>query len=201
MEMPINYKMETNRRHIKIRPYTKSIEEWMEDMVIPAEERGQIAGADVVVLPVGYRDCEQAFATSVYDFLAYAREQGLFQIEVCCTEEGFTELELCSVKKRLGKFLLASSITGTIFWNVVSDYIYDQVKPILPQIAPVESVETPKYFEATVVSFSIIIPDSQGNKQEVIYDGPVEGIDKVGVIIKTLTNGNGTESNTGDSKE
>ena len=83
--------------------------------MIPAGERGQIAGADVVVLPFGYKDCEQAFTTSVYDFLAYARERSLFKIEVCCPEEGFTELELCSAKKRLGKFLLASTITGTIW--------------------------------------------------------------------------------------
>ena len=179
--------------YITIHPYTKSIEEWMEDMVIPDGERGQIAEADVVVLPVGYRDCEQAFATSVYDFLMYARERGLFNIEVCCSEDGFSELELCSAKKRLGKFFLASTITGTIFWGVVSDYIYDQVKPILPQFIPIENVGTPHYLEAPEVSFSIVIPDSLGNKQEITYDGPVEGIDKVGEIIKTLTNGNGSE--------
>ena len=193
--------MQTIDKYITIRPYSKSIEEWMEDMVIPEGERGQIAGADVVVLPAGYRDCEKAFATSVYDFLAYARERGLFNIEVCSPEDGFSEIELCSVKKRLGKFFLASTITGTIFWGVVSDYIYEQVKPILPQFTPIENVETPQYLEAPEVSFSIVIPDSLGNKQEITYDGPVEGIDKVGEIIKTLTNSNGSESNTGDSKE
>ncbi|MBP5423681.1 MAG: hypothetical protein J6Y78_14700 [Paludibacteraceae bacterium] len=187
--------------YITIHPYTKSIEEWMEDMVIPAGERGQIAGADVVVLPFGYKDCEQAFTTSVYDFLAYARERSLFKIEVCCPEEGFTELELCSAKKRLGKFLLASTITGTIFWGVVSDYIYDQAKPILPQFSLIENVRTPQYLEAPEVSFSIVIPDSLGNKQEITYDGPLDGIEKVGEIIKTLTNGNESELHTGEVKE
>ena len=173
----------------------------MEDMVIPAGELGQIAGADVVVLPVGYRNCEQAFATSVYDFLVYARERDLFNIEVCCPEDDFSELELCSVKKQLGKFLLASTITGTIFWGVISDYIYDQIKPILPQFTLIENVETPHYLEVPEVSFSIVIPDSLGNKQEITYDGPIESIDEVGDIIKTLTNGNGSESNTGEVKE
>lgn len=187
--------------YITIRPYTKSIEEWMEDMEIPAGERGQIAGADVVAFPVGYRDCEQAFATSLFDFLAYARERDLFKIEVCCPEDGFTELELCSAKKRLGKFFLASTITGTIFWGVVSEYIYDQAKPILPQFSPIENVRTPQYLEAPEVSFSIVIPDSLGNKQEITYDGPVEGIDKMGEIIKTLTNGNGSELHIGEVKE
>lgn len=188
--------------YITIRPYSKSIEEWMEDMVIPSVEREQIVGADVVVLPVGYRGCEQAFTTSVYDFLTYARERGVFKIELCCSEDGFSELELCSAKTRLGKFLLlTSTITSTIFLGVVSDYIYDQVKPILPQFTPIENVETPQYLEAPEVSFSIVIPDSLGNKQEITYDGPVEGIEKVGEIIKTLTNGNGSEQNTGDAKK
>lgn len=173
----------------------------MEEMLIPDGERGQIAGADVVVLPVGCRDCEQAFETSVYDFFVYARERGLFNIEVCCPEDGFSELELCSAKKRLGKFLLASTITGTIFWGVISNYIYDQIKPILPQFTLIENVETPHYLEVPEVSFSIVIPDSLGDKQEITYDGPIEGIDEVGVIIKTLTNGNGSESNIGETKE
>lgn len=193
--------MDSNKGYITIQPYTKSIEEWMEDMVIPERDRKQIEGADVIVLPVGYRDCEQAFSSSVYDFMAYARERGLFNIEVCCPGNCFTELELCSVKKRLGKFFLVSTLSGTIFWNVVSDYIYDQIKSILPQITSVETVESPKFLDAPEVSFSIVIPDSLGNKQEIIYDGPVEGIEKVGEIIKTMTNGNESESDNDDTKK
>lgn len=176
--------------YLEIHPYTKSIEEWMDDMLIPEEERGQIKGADVVALPVGYNGCEKSFASSTLDFIAYARQQGLFNVEICCPEYDFTNLELCSVKIRLGKFQLATAITGTIFWGVVSSYIYDLVKPLLPQITPIEHVESPRFHDAPEVSFSIVIPDSLGNKQEIIYDGPVEGIDKVGEVIKTLTNGN-----------
>jgi hypothetical protein len=33
-----------------------------------------------VLLPVRYRDCEQSFAGLAYDFMAYARERGLFNI-------------------------------------------------------------------------------------------------------------------------
>lgn len=193
--------METNNNFITIRPYMRSIVEWMEDMRIPAREREQIAEADVVVLPVGYRGCEQAFASSVYDFLEYVHERNSLHVEVCCRDEGFSVLELCSSKKRLGNFLLASTIMGTIFWSILSDYIYDQMKPFLPQFAPIENVETPQYLEPLEVSFSIVIPDSQGNKQEITYDGPVEGIEKVGEIIKTLSNSNGSEYHTGDAKE
>lgn len=191
----------STQNYITVRPYIKSLEEWMDDMEIPAEERGQIAGADVLVLPVGYRDFEQAFASSVYDFMAYVHERGLLHIEVCCPEDGFSELELCSAKTRLGKFFLPSVITGTIFWGILSDYIYDQVKPILPQITPVEVVEMPKFLNSPEVSFSIVIPDSLGNKQEITYDGPVEGIEKVGEIIKSLTNGDGSKQDTDKNKD
>lgn len=191
----------STQNYITIRPYIKSLEEWMDDMEIPAEERGQIAGADVLVLPVGYRDFEQAFDSSVYDFMAYVHERGLLHIEVCCPEDGFSELELCSAKTRLGKFFLPSVITGTIFWGILSDYIYDQVKPILPQITPVEVVEMPKFLNSPEVSFSIVIPDSLGNKQEITYDGPVEGIEKVGEIIKSLTNGDGSKQDTDKTKD
>lgn len=191
----------STQNYITVRPYIKSLEEWMDDMEIPAEERGQIAGADVLVLPVGYRDFERAFASSVYDFMAYAHERGLLHIEVCCPEDGFSELELCSAKTRLGKFFLPSVITGTIFWGILSDYIYDQVKPILPQITPVEFVEMPKFLNSPEVSFSIVIPDSLGNKQEITYDGPVEGIEKVGEIIKSLTNGDGSKQDTDKTKD
>ena len=84
---------------------------------------------------------------------------------------------------------------------VVSDYIYDQTKSILPQITSVETVESPKFLDAPEVSFSIVIPDSLGNKQEIIYDGPVEGIEKVGEIIKTMTNGNESEPDNDDTKK
>lgn len=191
----------STQNYITVRPYIKSLEEWMDDMEIPAEERGQIAGADVLVLPVGYRDFEQAFDSSVYDFMAYVHERGLLHIEVCCPEDGFSELELCSAKTRLGKFFLPSVITGTIFWGILSDYIYDQVKPILPQITPVEVVEMPKFLNSPEVSFSIVIPDSLGNKQEITYDGPVEGIEKVGEIIKSLTNGDGSKQDTDKTKD
>lgn len=93
-----------------------------------------------MLLPVRYRDCEQSFAGLAYDFMAYARERGLFNIEVCCLEGCFTELELCSVKKRLGKFFFASTIMGTHFEGVMSEYIYDQIKTIWPQTTPVEAV-------------------------------------------------------------
>ena len=187
--------------YVTIRPYAKTLETWVEEMGIPDGERKQILGADVVILPIGYRDSEHAFAHSAYDFMAYAREKQVFSIEMCSTDNQFSEIELCSLKTRLGRFFVPAAISGTLFWGVLCNYIYDQIRPILPQFTPVEVVESQHYLDAPEVSFSIVIPDSLGNKQEIEYDGPVEGIDKVGEIIKTLTNGNGFSDTATEPKE
>lgn len=51
-------------------------------MVVPTGKRGQTPWR----FSIGYKDCEQAFASSVFDFMAHALELG------------FTELEFCSAK-------------------------------------------------------------------------------------------------------
>ncbi len=37
--------------------------------------------ADAVALSIGYKDCEQAFASSVFDFMAHALELGFMELE------------------------------------------------------------------------------------------------------------------------
>lgn len=175
---------------VSVRPYAKSIEDWMEEMEVPVAERVQMSHADAIALPVGYGDNPKAFATSLYDFMAFVNEQGTLNVVVCCGDEGFATLELCSVKTRLGRFLLPATIAGTVFWNILSCYIYDQAKFALPQLIQTEHEELPHYMDKPEVSFSIILTDTTGKQQEVVYDGPVEGIKEVEDIIKTLIDGN-----------
>lgn len=179
--------------NLQIKPYSISIEQWLNIMDIPPAMRQQIVGADVIALPAGYSNNEKAFAISLYDFMAFVNEKGLLKMEICCTDNQFMVIELCSLKTRLGKFFIPTTIAGVLFWGVLTNYIYDQAKPFLPNITNIEEVETPKFQEAPEVSFSIIMPDSSGNMTEVEYDGPVEGIDKVGEIIKTLTDSNAND--------
>ena len=63
------------------------------------------ARADALALSIGYKDCEQAFASSVFDFMAHSLERG------------FTELEFYGP----GESLYASTIRGTIFGGVMND--------------------------------------------------------------------------------
>ena len=176
-----------------VRPYQKTIQQWMDDMRIPEQERDHLLASDVIALPAGYRDGENAFAIGTYDFMAYVREQGQVQIMACCADGQYTVMELCSAKIRIGRFFLPATFTGMLFWGLLTNYISDQINPLLPQLTTTEVVEAPRFMDAPEVSFSIVIPDSLGNTKEIEYSGPVEGIDKVGEIIKSLTNGESIE--------
>ena len=192
---------DNSTEQIQVKPSAISIEQYMNFMGIPPSMRPQIVGADVIALPAGYVDNEKAFAVSLYDFMAYVNEQGSLKMEICCTDDQFSVVELCSLKTRLGKFFLPSVITGVLFWNILSNYIYDQIKPVLPNFNPIESVETPQFLDAPEVSFSIVMPDSTGNMTEIEYDGPVEGVEKVGDIVKTLANSNANDTNANQSEK
>jgi len=39
------------------------------------------ARAEALALSIGYKDCEQAFASSVFDFMAHSLERGFTELE------------------------------------------------------------------------------------------------------------------------
>ena len=93
---------------------------------------------------------------------------------------------MCSFQLRLGRYLLKSAVIGVIFWNLILNYIYDQVKHYLPQTNKEEIIDSKEFQSLPEVSFSIILPDPNGHNKEIKYDGPLEGIEKVGEIIKSM---------------
>ena len=83
-------------------------------------------------------------------------------------------------------------------WNTVQDRInliqrFVVLMMILPKSKCVPSnlgqediVDSKDFQSAPEVSFSIILPDANGHNKEIKYDGPLEGIEKVGDIIKSM---------------
>lgn len=67
------------------------------------------AKADAVALSVGYKDCEQAFVRSVFDFMAHTLELG------------FTELELCSAKHCMESPFMLPLLEGPSWGGVTYD--------------------------------------------------------------------------------
>ena len=104
---------------IQISSYPKTIDQWMVEMNIPSELRTKISTSDVILLPVGYHNKPLAFANGAYEFMEYCIGQNKLSIEICCSDEDFTQIEMCSFQLRLGRYLLPSAIMGMIFWNLI----------------------------------------------------------------------------------
>ncbi|MCM1313387.1 MAG: hypothetical protein NC206_10105 [Bacteroides sp.] len=179
--------MADKEENITIKEYTRSLGGWMEQMQLSADLKATVRDAQVVLLPAGYIDCPEAFAHDALDFLHYCQQAGTLKAEICCTDENFTQLELCSFKVNIGRILALSTVSGTIFWNLVSSYIYDKCKVYMEQTTTIEIPEQPEYMNGPECSFSVIITDATGKNIEVSYDGPASKIDKVGETIIKLT--------------
>lgn len=172
--------------HLTIQEYHKTLEGWCEEMSVSETIKQSVMSSQLVLLPMGYRDSPLAFTNHTVDFYNYCKHKGL-SIEICCNEEEFTQLELCSFKVRLGKILAPSTISGILIWNIVSGYIKESIDTIVKdEVATEQVVETPAYQSEPECSFSVIINDTTGKQIEVKYDGPVSGMEEAGDQIKKI---------------
>lgn len=172
--------------HIITLDYHKTLEEWCEEMSLSETIKQSVMSSQLVLLPMGYRDSPMAFSIHTSDFSNYCKNRGL-RIEICCNEDEFTQLELCSVKVRLGKILAPSAISGVIIWNIVSGYIKESIDTIVKdEVATDQVVETPAFQAEPECSFSVILRDTTGKYIEVKYDGPISGMEEAGNQIKNI---------------
>lgn len=172
---------------LEVREYRKTIDDWCREMHLSDDLIASVMKSQLVLIPVGYRDCPEAFTSYTSDFYNYCKHIEGVSIEICCNEEDFTQLELCSVKVRLGKIFAPSTISGVIIWSLVSGYIKDAIDTVAKSEPVVEQVvETPSFQSEPECSFSVIIRDTTGRYMEVKYDGPVSGMEEAGDQIKKI---------------
>lgn len=171
-----------------VQEYHMTLDDWCEEMSLTDTIRQTVLSSQLVLIPEGFRDCPKAFTNYTSDFYQYCKHKNGLSIEICCNDEDFTQLELCSVKVRLGKIIATSSISGVIIWNIISGYIKDAIDATFKSEAVVEQVmNTPTFQSEPECSFSVIIRDSTGKYMEVKYDGPVSGMEEAGDQIKKIT--------------
>ena len=176
----------TEEPHLIIQEYHKTLDEWCEDMVLLDATKQSVISSQLVLLPWGYLDSPKAFTNYSIDFFNYCKRKGM-SIEICCNDEDFSQLELCSVKVRLGKILAPSAISGVLIWNIVSGYIKEAIDTIVKDEVKEENVmETPAFQSEPECSFSVIVRDTIGNYIEVKYNGPVSGMEEAGDQIKKI---------------
>ena len=168
-----------------IQEYFKTLDDWCTEMELSDTIKQSVMSSQLVLIPEGFRDCPKAFTNYTSDFYNYCKHINSVSIEICCNDEEFTQLKLCSVKVRLGKIISTSSISGVIIWNLVSGYIKDVIdvktEPVAEQVA-----DAPSFQSELECSFSVIIRDSTGKCIEVKYDGPVSGMEEAGEQIKMI---------------
>lgn len=170
-----------------VREYNKTLKDWCVDMNLADNLVESVKKSQIVIIPDGYRDCPKVFTSYASDFYNYCKNIEGLSIEICCNDEDFTQVELCSVKVRLGKIIATSSISGVILWNVISCYIKDAIDTALKDEPITEQVvEAPSFQSELECSFSVIINDSTGKSFEVKYDGPVSGMEEAGDQIKKI---------------
>lgn len=175
--------------------YGKTLKDWCKEMNISKELEVSVFNAQLVIIPEGYMDCPKSFTNYAADFYSYCKQHGVLNVEICCEDEDFTQVELCSLKLRLGKLIAPSSIAGAIIWSVVGGYIKDALDPIIKnEVVAEQDADIPSFQSEPECSFSVIIKDSTGMYIEVKYDGPISGIDEAGEqIIKIAGDGNKTK--------
>ena len=173
-----------------VREYDKTIEYWIEEMKLSDGLKTSVLNSEIVFIPCDYKDAPNAFTDHTYDFYNYCIQKAGFRVEICCEEQDFNQLEMCSLKVRLGRFFSVSSISGVILWNIISGYIKDSIDYRLEKVTEnMEQVEEiPAYQSEPECSFSVIIRDTTGRYIEVFYDGPISGMEEAGDQIKKITN-------------
>lgn len=173
---------------LEIREYSKTIEDWCNEMNVSEELKASVLNAQLVLIPAGFENCPTAFSYYATDFYVYCKQINDLTVEICCEEENFTQLELCSFKVRLGKLISPATISGVILWNVISGYIKDVIDANMTNGSPEESVtDKPAFQSEPECSFSVVVRDSTGKYIEVNYDGPVFGMEEAGNQIKKIT--------------
>lgn len=143
----------------------------------------KISNASIVLLPDIQRDDVIAFAVGVQDFYDYCKSQSA-DIDICA-EDNVIEIELCSRKIRIGKFIVRDVVLSFAL-SLLANYVYETCKSDV-DVQPT-AIEQ-EYQAPPQVSFTIAVKDSCGVvRKEYSYDGPVKDIQEVTQHVEKLWN-------------
>ena len=115
--------MTDKKANLMIREYTRTLDEWIEAMQLPSGLRSQMKEAQIVLLPAGYCNCPEAFAHDALDFLNYCQQTNRLKAEICCTDDNFSQIEMCSVKISIGRIFALSTVTDIFAEQTSGDVV------------------------------------------------------------------------------
>lgn len=148
----------------------------------------KISNASIVLLPDIQRDNVIAFAVGIQDFYDYCKSQSA-DIDICA-EDKVIEIELCSRKIRIGKFIVREMVLPFALGLLVN-----YVSKLCSSDIDVQSTAIEQEYQAPPqVSFTIAVEDSCGVvRKEYSYDGPAKDIQEVTQHVEKLWNENVTK--------
>lgn len=169
---------------VKVSDVTQSLHEIIENVRIDSDVRNSINEAKIVFVPSITCGDTFAFPSGTNEFFQYCRTHSDCDVEICCNDADYCEMELCSFQIRLGKIYVKDIAVGVIS-GLISSYIFAL---LTSREAPSTLVEQ-EYLTKPTVSFSIVVSDTTNTlHKEFKYEGPAEDVKEVTNNIISLWN-------------
>lgn len=159
---------------IKVFDNTQSLGELIEQVNIASDVRNSINEANIVFVPSINND-NFTFPSGTNEFFQYCRTHSEYEVEICCNDADYCEVELCSFQIRLCKIYVKDIAIGVIS-GLISSYIFAL---LTSHDAPSTLIEQ-DYLAKPTVSFSIVVSDTTNSIcKEFKYEGPAEDVKEV----------------------
>jgi hypothetical protein len=168
---------------------------WLSRDYITEELKTVLKNSSILIVPFeNLRDFDNPlFPIETSNLLRYF-QQNLNKellIDICITDELYTEFGFYNNYKRLGKFLVLKIAIPT-FVTILSAYVYDKFikeeesKPEINVIdnstkmivndTHISEVAQKKYLQPVQIKFSVTVVDTSGNSKEIKFEGPAKEI-------------------------
>lgn len=189
--------------NIKVLDSTENFQTWISRDYVTEELKNELQKASVLIVPFeNLRDFEKPlFPIETSNILRYFQQNSDkdFTVDICITDELYTEFAFYNNYKRLGKFVVVTVAIPT-FVTILSAYVYDKFikeeesKPeiniidnstrIVVNDTHISTVSQKKYLQPVQVKFSVTVVDSLGNSKEIKFEGPAKEINSALEALK-----------------
>lgn len=151
---------------------------------IGKKNQDNITSTSIVFVPSLCDGDTMAFPSGTNEFYQYCRMHSECDVEICCNDTDYCEMELCSFQIRLGKIYVKDIAVGVIS-GLISSYIFSL---LTSHESPSTLVEQ-DYLTKPTVSFSIVVSDTTNSvHKEFKYEGPAEDVKEVTDNIISMWN-------------
>jgi len=169
----------SNETDLIVEESKETFTSWINRPYIPQELRGQLANANVLIVPIeGFREHPSpVFPVDTEEFLNYLRDnsdKGI-HVDICITDEDYRELALHDALIIIGS-LVVTSIVGPIIADLISEYIKKRWMT---------------KEDKAKIKVELTVVEKDGRASRLLYEGPAKEFNKtVKPTLKSLAEKN-----------